>query len=147
MQFVKGQEHVRLTRGVMNLIKLQGDDVITIYSEETIKDPRKEMKRLCRFLSLSCSEDYLKDCASIVNGTPSKSRNTIVWRDRTKSMLTDLISKTPMLQRYRFDGDWKRSQEAFARTGMKYGILASQREGQVNILCDFSGFINCPWHF
>ena len=105
MQYIKAKEHVQLTKGVMNLMKLNGDDVITVYSEDMIKDPRKELKRLCQFLSVSCSENYQKDCASIVFGSPSKSRNAIVWKDRTKNMLTDLISKTPMLQRYKFDED------------------------------------------
>ena len=105
IQYIKAKQHVQLTKGVMNLIKLSGDDVISVYSEDMINDPRKELKRVCQFLSVSCSENYLKDCASIVFGSPSKSRNAIVWKDRTKKMLTDLISKTPMLQRYKFNED------------------------------------------
>jgi hypothetical protein len=105
MQYVRAKEHVRLTKGVMNLIKLYGDDVITIYSEDMIKNPSKEITRLCQFLTIACSEDYVKDCASIVYSSPSKSRNTIVWKDRAKNMLSNLISKTPILQRYKFNED------------------------------------------
>ena len=103
MQYAAAYDHVRLTSGVLNLIKRYGDDVVTIYSEDMINNPLKELERLCWFLSVSCSKDYLKDCASIVHGSPSKSRNTILWNDEAKNILTDLIKKTPMLHRYKFN--------------------------------------------
>jgi hypothetical protein len=95
--------HVRLTGAVVNIIKRYGDDVITIYSEDMIKNPEEELKKLCQFLFVPCSKDYLKDCTSIVYGSPSKSRNAILWNEKVKKILTDLIQQTPMLERYKFD--------------------------------------------
>ena len=104
-QCTVAKDHAKLTSGVVNLIKRYGDDVITVYSEDMIKNPSKEMKRLCKFLSVSCSEDYVKDCSSIVHGSPSKTRNTILWKDEAKDIINKLISDTPMLQRYKFVED------------------------------------------
>ena len=70
--------HETYTGGAVKLLKRFGDDVITIFSEEMIENPSKELKRLCEFLSVSCSADYLKDCSSIVNASPSKSRYTVL---------------------------------------------------------------------
>ena len=103
VQHAIARDHLKLTSGVINLIKRYGDDIITIYSEEMIKNPTKQIRMLCQFLSVSCSNEYMKDCASIVQDGPSKSRYAILWTDAVKNMLTDLISKTPMLQRYKFN--------------------------------------------
>ena len=107
MQIGIATDHARLTLGVVNLMKRSSDDVITIYSEDMIKNPIKELKRLCQFLSVSCSKDYVKDCSSIVKKTPSKSRYEIIWNNKAKSILNELIEKTPLLQRYKFDEDSK----------------------------------------
>jgi hypothetical protein len=95
--------HETYTGGAVNLLKRFGDDVITIVSEEMIKNPTKELKRLCKFLSVSCSSDYLKDCSSIVNTSPSRSRHTILWTQKTKEFVSELIKKTSMLHRYSFE--------------------------------------------
>ena len=105
MQIDVATDHARLTRGVVNIIKKYGDNVITIYSEDMIKNPMKELGRLCQFLSVSCSKDYVKDCSSIVSRTPSKSRYEVLWNDKARNILDELIHKTPMLQRYKFDGE------------------------------------------
>ena len=105
MQIDQATDHARLTSGVVNIIKEYGDDVITIYSEDMIRNPIIELERLCQFLSVSCSKDYLKDCSSIVSRTPSKSRYEVLWNDKARNILKELIQKTPMLQRYKFEGD------------------------------------------
>jgi hypothetical protein len=103
LQIDQATDHARLTRGVVHLMKKYGDDVITIHSEDMIENPVEELKRLCQFLSVSCSTEYLKDCSSIVSRTPSKSRYEIFWNDEARNILNELILKTPMLQRYKFD--------------------------------------------
>ena len=92
-----------MTKDVLSIIDKYPESVITIPSEDMIANPKKQLKRLCQFLSVSCSDDYLEDCSSIVYKSTSKSRNRIIWDDEAKNILQELIKSTPMLHRYNFD--------------------------------------------
>jgi hypothetical protein len=74
-----------------------------VYSEDMIDNPTRELKRLCKFLDVSCSEDYLKDCSSIVFKSPSKTRNSIIWSEEAKNIINKLLREVPLLKRYSFD--------------------------------------------
>jgi hypothetical protein len=66
-------------------------------------NPTKELKRLCKFLEVPCSEGYFNDCSSIVLKSHSKTRNTIVWNEKARKILNGLIREEPLFKRYSFD--------------------------------------------
>ena len=84
-------------------MKRFGDNIITVYSEDVVKNPKQELNRLCQFLSVSCSNVYLNDCANIIYKGSSKTRHRTGWNDEAKGILDNLVKNTPMLHRYKFD--------------------------------------------
>ena len=80
-----------------------GDAVLDIPGHETVLRPRETIKKLCSHLGVTCSEDYLQKCSKIMYGTPSVTRNKIVWTDELKSRVTELIKNYPFLENYSFD--------------------------------------------
>src|SRR5215207_4382653 len=52
-------------------------DVFDLRHESFVEDPARHLGGLCRFLDLEYSDDYLKDCASIIFKSPSKSRHKV----------------------------------------------------------------------
>ncbi|ASC71039.1 Sulfotransferase family protein [Halomicronema hongdechloris C2206] len=73
------------------------DKILEITNESFIENPKYCLKQLCNFLSMPASEDYLKDCASIVYNKPNKSRFNV----QLNSELIDLVKKK-IIDRYLF---------------------------------------------
>jgi hypothetical protein len=55
------------------------DELMTVYHEEMIRDPRVTLARLCAFLGLEADPTYLDDCCSIVFRQPTYSRRQLDW--------------------------------------------------------------------
>ena len=85
------------------LIRFYGSRALTLYSEDVINDPQKVLKKLCTFLDVVCTEDYLKDCASIIYRNPSKTRTAIAWTPKLKQDVENVIKSISFLNRYTFD--------------------------------------------
>lgn len=56
-----------------------GDRVLDIIGEDFVRDPSRYLRKMCDFLEITCSEDYLRDCSSIVDPVPSVTRYFLVW--------------------------------------------------------------------
>ena len=78
-------------------------EVITLRHEDVIADPRKELSKLWTFFDLPCTEDYLKDCASIIYSSPSKTRLKSDWTESLKQKVQEQIKPYDFLQGYTFD--------------------------------------------
>jgi hypothetical protein len=79
------------------------DEAITLRHEEVIADPKGELRKLWGFLDLPCTEDYLKDCASIIYSSPSKTRLKTEWSAGLRQNVQDQINRYEFLQGYTFD--------------------------------------------
>ena len=65
------------------------EKVHQIKHEDFINDPAFHLKRLCQFLGVDASDDYLSDCTSIVYKKPNRSRYEFQW----KKDLIDMVEK------------------------------------------------------
>ena len=80
-----------------------GDAVLDIPAHETVLRPKETLQRLCDHLGVTCSEDYLQRCSDILYGTPSVTRNTVVWTEEQKERVAKMIKKYPFLNEYSID--------------------------------------------
>jgi len=80
-----------------------GDAVIDIPGHETVLRPKQTIQKLCDHLGVTCSEEYLEKCSKIMYGTPSITRDKIVWTDDQKTRVTEMIKNYPFLKDYSFD--------------------------------------------
>ena len=61
--------------------QLPAGQVLDIYHEDFVSDPKGQLKRLCSFLGIMASPEYLESCASIVFEKPHRSRHDATWTD------------------------------------------------------------------
>ncbi|KAJ7372499.1 hypothetical protein OS493_019008 [Desmophyllum pertusum] len=80
-----------------------GDRVLDIPGEEFVRDPSKYLRQICGFLEIPCSEDYLRDCASIVDPVPSVTRSLLVWTPEQIKEVYSLMQPIEFLQGYTFE--------------------------------------------
>ena len=84
-------------------IKRYPGQVYTMKSEDMIREPEFELRKICKYLNVHCSNEYIRDCVSIVNNQISKTRNTIVWEEDLKKIVYDHIRTIPFYSDYKFD--------------------------------------------
>ena len=65
--------------------------------------PKETLLRLCDHLGVTCSEDYIKKCSKILYGTPSVTRDYVVWTDEQKARVTEMMKDYPFLKQFSFD--------------------------------------------
>ena len=76
--------------------------LLDVHSANLIQNPRKVLLRICNFIGLECSDDYLSSCASVVSPKASITRHLIVWPEDVKDDVQRQIQSFPFLQRYTF---------------------------------------------
>ncbi|XP_078376548.1 uncharacterized protein LOC144659901 isoform X2 [Oculina patagonica] len=97
------KEYFQLASSNQRIRERYGDAVLDIPGHETVLRPRKTLQRLCDHLGVTCSEDYFEKCSKILYGTPSVTRNKVVWTKEHKERVTKMMKNYPFLQGYSFD--------------------------------------------
>jgi hypothetical protein len=79
------------------------DDLLDVRLEEFIADPKATLTRICRFLGLEASDEYLRDCASIVYDSPNKSRHKVAWSPEQIDAVARRMEAFPFLDGYSYE--------------------------------------------
>ena len=77
-------------------------NILDIYHEEFVANPRENLKKILDFLEISADEKYYKACESIIYGNPNKSKNSIKWPQYFIDLVQTEIQHYPFLQRYSY---------------------------------------------
>ena len=77
--------------------------VIDVPSIEIVKNPVETLRKICQFLKITCTEEYLLDCAATVDPVPSITRDFIEWTAEQKSKVYDMMANYSFLEGYSFD--------------------------------------------
>jgi hypothetical protein len=94
----------RQVREVMSLTYLANSQlysILLVYIEDMVMNPNEEIFKLCKFLELECSQDYIDNCAAAIFPSSSKSRYKLQWTQKQINRVIELINATPYL-RYRY---------------------------------------------
>ena len=78
-------------------------NVIDIPSMEIVKNPAETLRRICQFLEITCTEQYLKDCGATVDPVPSITRDFIEWTTEQKNTVYNMMKHYPFFEGYSFD--------------------------------------------
>jgi hypothetical protein len=81
-------------------IRERGYDVLDTYLEDLIAEPEAELRRVCEFLGVEPSEEYLRDCASVVEDEPNEVRLQREWMSEELEVLEPSLRAFPWLERY-----------------------------------------------
>jgi hypothetical protein len=101
----KIQGYFSLCGTVANLkTQVPDADILDLRHEDFIADPKSCLSRLCHFLGLEVSNDYLDDCASIIFKTPHQSRHKLQWSAAAIDLVKRKIDNFAFLEGYSFEG-------------------------------------------
>lgn len=82
--------------------KINKNDFLHVYHEETLKDAKNSLIKLCKFLGVKADPDYLEACSKIIKIQPHKTRMSINWPPELINFVEKNISRYPMLSSYSF---------------------------------------------
>jgi hypothetical protein len=80
-----------------------GADILDVRQEALIERPEAELARICRFLGLEPSDEYLRACAGIVFASPRKTRHDTLWDSKALDAVARAAEKYPFLEGYTFE--------------------------------------------
>jgi hypothetical protein len=80
-------------------------NILEVYHEKFIEDPKATLKRMLDFLQIDAPIDYFEKCSCKAYKSPNKSRHKINWPDELKLYVEQKIATYPFLSHYRFKDD------------------------------------------
>jgi hypothetical protein len=100
-----GSDYARQCRTLLRLReRIDPGDLLTVAYEDFVRRPQESLVRVCGFLCLEASDDYLAACASIVDPAFRPERLLVEWRPEHIDAVRATIEQIPFLDRYRVDG-------------------------------------------
>ena len=96
----------RLANGNSEIVRLLGEEnVLELHNCDLVSDPISTLKKICEFMEVPCSQEYLKACADKVFKTVSNTRKLVVWPTSTREKVENLIKQHSFFHRYSFEGE------------------------------------------
>ena len=77
--------------------------MVSVRHEDFIAEPREQLERLCDFLELEATPDYLEACAAIVFESANKARFAADWTPELIDRVAAEIERFPFLAGYAYD--------------------------------------------
>ncbi|RDD45331.1 hypothetical protein TrispH2_002305 [Trichoplax sp. H2] len=78
------------------------DTVLDIYTSDVIANPKKQVMKICLFLQLECSQQYISHTTGIIHAFQSKTRNYIYWPPNLIKMVAKRLIQYPFLSQFTF---------------------------------------------
>ena len=91
---------LNIARGIVSMISDVGLSPLEIHCEDLIADPAKTISKICRFLDVECSADYLQMCVDKTFKNVSESRHLVQWDPQTLPQLIDALRTFPFFEKY-----------------------------------------------
>lgn len=90
---------------VQEMIPLCGMNILEVHNEDLVKDPRKELQRMCKFLDVGCPEGYLQKCENKSYRNVSRSRDKVFWPPHLRQVVEERINRYSFFRGYSFEAD------------------------------------------
>lgn len=74
--------------------------IFHLHHEQLIADPVSQLQRVCQFLNLDASPDYLQACASIIMKSPHLSRTSLDWPEHQVAAVMNAMRDCHWLTTY-----------------------------------------------
>ena len=83
-------------------VKAAADKTIDVHCSDLIDNPKEEIIKLCEFLEVQCSEDYISKCASHVFTEESHTSKLINWPPEVKESIQHKLDSIPLFKAYNY---------------------------------------------
>ena len=92
--------YFRLYEGVEYVEKEYEFDTMTIHIRDFISNPKSVIAKMCEFLGVVCSQDYVKKCDEKIFNKESKTRYKITWTNEQIENIRSFTQRFDSLKRY-----------------------------------------------
>jgi hypothetical protein len=82
---------------------IEPEKLATVRYEDLVSRPEIELERVCAFLEVDVTDDYLQACAAVIEQSPRRDRDRIDWPDASRAAVEDLIHGFEFLTGYGFE--------------------------------------------
>jgi hypothetical protein len=83
--------------------QLAPEELHDVAYESILRDPRREISAVLRFVGVEGSDEYLSSCASLVKSDGRLSRSSVVWSAEERRQVEEIVVSRPALAGYRFE--------------------------------------------
>jgi hypothetical protein len=81
--------------------KERGYPMLDLALEDLIEEPAKRLTETCEFVGLEAGEEYLRDCATLVEERPNPTSKAFEWTDTEVAAMQKGLAEFPWFERYR----------------------------------------------
>ena len=99
----KGSLPLFCKRNIQIIKNFNPQDIFIARHEDMVTNPRSQLAKICDFLQVPATPDYLDNCAFVVNKEPHKSRLKHDWTADEKQTVKSLIEKYDFFSGYDWD--------------------------------------------
>ena len=85
---------------VVSMTRILHLNVLLVRHEDLVNEPQRTMLKICNFLHVNCTDDYLRLCKEKVDPNMSRSRNLITWTDHLRDRVDSLIEQFDFFNGY-----------------------------------------------
>lgn len=82
---------------------LDGSNLLAVKYEDFVDHPETNLTKICRFLGIEASDDYLKACVNVLYESPDRSRHIVEWDSRWIEVVKSKIDRFDFLEGYSFE--------------------------------------------
>jgi len=94
------EKYFRYYQGIENAKKMFRFDLMVIHGKDFVADPRTMIIKMCNFLEVHCSDNYLDISSKKIFSSESKTRHKIKWEGYQILRVQSYIKKFSNLKRY-----------------------------------------------
>ena len=107
LHFTTTDTYLRKAKSVRIMTDKLKLNILDVHIEDHIRDPKGTMQRICDFLDVECSKEYLQDCYDKTFKSVSRTRDLVTWTEEALKLVeNELIKPFPFFQRYSFESDY-----------------------------------------
>jgi hypothetical protein len=96
------KDYFRLCDGVRRIKAVHGGDVLDVYHEDMIANPPGQIARLCDFVGLDASPEYVAAASALIHEAPNRTRHSRAWTSDLIEGVTARAAGFNHLSRYSF---------------------------------------------
>lgn len=82
---------------------IRDEDVFALRQEDFLEQPKRYLQRICDFLGVGATEEYLDACAGILYTSPARSRYRVDWSKDHIDRVKQQIAAFDFLRGYSYD--------------------------------------------
>ena len=102
-QVVKGSiyQYFGLYKAAEYVKKRYKFSTMTIHIKDVISHPKSMIAKICKFLGVACSKEYVDNCSKKIFKSESRTRYKINWQNQQIAIIQSAIQKFDNLKRYK----------------------------------------------